>query len=125
MYLDGGGKRASRVRELLDRDQAATGAWIASGRLRLGADPRAAADTQALSDRVNRPLGGRRLLFTIQVHRPALNLIQSRLVRVLSLAQSPSYASVPGSVLPKVRYQGEPREPPDFTKTVKELFFTL
>ena len=27
-------------------------------------------------------------------------LIQSRLVRVLSLAQSPSYASVPGSVLP-------------------------
>jgi predicted DNA-binding WGR domain protein len=41
---------AAQLRELVDRDQAATGAWIAGGRQ--GADPGDAADTPSLVDRV-------------------------------------------------------------------------
>ena len=40
----------AQLRELVDRDQAATGAWIAGGRQ--GADPGDAADTPSLVDRV-------------------------------------------------------------------------
>jgi hypothetical protein len=40
----------AQLRELVDRDQATTGRWLAAGRV--GADPGNAADTGALADRI-------------------------------------------------------------------------
>ena len=41
---------AAQLHELIDRDQTATGAWLAGGRV--GADPVDAADTRALGERI-------------------------------------------------------------------------